>query len=346
LAGLSVAAALERAGRTYCLVEARDRLGGRIQTQAIRGGDGVASFDLGPAWFWPGQPRMAALVAELGLSRFGQYATGQGAYEDERGVVRGRGLVSMAGSFRVVGGLSALIDGLAERSSADCRHTRSAVARVEDRGEHLRAVVQDAGGTPRSFDGRHVVLALPPRLAASRIDFAGAVSDDALQAMRDIPTWMAGHAKVLAVYDRPFWREAGLSGDAGSRRGPLAEIHDASPDAGGPYGLFGFVGVPPEARGDQERLLGAAKAQLVRIFGDAAGNPISLTVHDWAAERHTATKDDHRPLRAHPDYGLPPVLEALCGGRLILAGSEVGATFGGYLEGALEAAEHAVKRLT
>lgn len=31
---------------------------------------------------------------------------------------------------------------------------------------------------------------------------------------------------AFAIYDRPFWREAGLSGTAQSMVGPLAEIHD------------------------------------------------------------------------------------------------------------------------
>ncbi len=41
---------------------------------------------------------------------------------------------------------------------------------------------------------------------------------------------MAGHAKVVALYERPFWREQGLSGDAISHCGTLAEIHDARND--------------------------------------------------------------------------------------------------------------------
>ncbi|GAA3332831.1 hypothetical protein GCM10020331_094480 [Ectobacillus funiculus] len=61
------------------------------------------------------------------------------------------------------------------------------------------------------------------------------------------PTWMAGQAKVVAVYDRPFWRELGLSGYVLSAVGPLEEIYDASPNKG-PGALFGFFGMPPAAR--------------------------------------------------------------------------------------------------
>ena len=59
--------------------------------------------------------------------------------------------------------------------------------------------------------------------------------------------WMAPHAKYIAIYDTPFWREQGLSGEARSARGPLGEIHDASMP-GGSAALFGFFGVPARVR--------------------------------------------------------------------------------------------------
>ena len=79
---------------------------------------------------------------------------------------------------------------------------------------------------------------------------------------------MAGHAKFLATYDRPFWRDAGLSGTALSRRGPLAEMHDASPASDGPYALLGFVGIDSTARAamTEDEWIEDAKAQLVELF--------------------------------------------------------------------------------
>ena len=58
LAGLSLASQLQRSGIDYHLMEARDRFGGRIMAHPHNG----AVFDLGPAWFWPGQPRIERLV--------------------------------------------------------------------------------------------------------------------------------------------------------------------------------------------------------------------------------------------------------------------------------------------
>src|SRR5512143_3301971 len=76
--GLALAERLQHAGTDYTLLEARDRLGGRILSRVIDG----AAFDLGPAWFWPIQPRMAALVSRLGLDVFDQFSEGAIVAED------------------------------------------------------------------------------------------------------------------------------------------------------------------------------------------------------------------------------------------------------------------------
>jgi len=336
LAGLSLAERLHRAGRDVRLFEARDRLGGRID--ALRTPTGAV--DLGPSWFWPGQPRMAALVADLGLTPFEQYAQGAVSFEDEGGTVhRGMGVASMAGSLRVAGGMIRLVEGLAARLSPERLHTGARVtgiARNDGRVTFADGQTLEAG---------HVVLALPPRLAA-RLTFSPELAPERLRALGEIPTWMGAHAKFVAVYDTPFWRAAGLSGDAMSRHGPLMEIHDASGPEGTPAALFGFVGVPAVHRAGKGAEIGqAALSQLARLFGPQALTPRQTALRDWAFEPDTAVADDHVPPRAHPDYGLPADLRDPWDGRLHFAVSEMAPEVGGFMEGALAAAEAAAQRL-
>jgi monoamine oxidase len=328
LAGLALAERLLRAGVACAVFEARARFGGRIAALDAPGG----RVDLGPSWFWPGQPRLARLIADLGLRAFPQYSVGEILFEDAQGIVhRGQGFASMEGSFRVEGGMLGLIEGLLSRLPADCLYPSSPVQEVE------------AGGI-RLIDGRrcvaqHVVLALPPRLAAG-LQFEPALPGDALSSLTDIPTWMAGHAKFVAVYKNAFWRDAGLSGDVMSRRGPLAEIHDASGEDGHPAALFGFLGVPAPYRAGQARQIeAAALGQLARIFGPEAAHPLRTVLQDWALEPLTATQADQIPPPAHPAYGLPASLARLWNGRLHLAATEVAPAMGGLLEGALTSAE-------
>ncbi len=337
LSGLALARMLTAAGRDVLVLEARDRLGGRMLSHSHV--SNAAAFDLGPAWFWPGQERMEALIAALGLQPFEQNCNGDQIYEDEAGRVhRGRGHAAMAGSLRIVGGMGQLIAKLAATLPPRIVHTSHRVTRLEPTIDGLR-VSFDGDRASGDVTCKRAVLALPPRLATARIDMTGVVPATVLRAWSSVPTWMAGQAKIVAVYDQPIWRNQGLSGDAMSRRGPLVEIHDASPTEGGPYALFGFVGVPPHARTDQDALAQATKAQLGRLFGAKAAAPSDVLVKDWAQDQFTATADDMAPLMQHPHYGLPQSHTVVCEGRLLLAGSESAPTFGGYLEGALEAAD-------
>ncbi len=338
IAGLRLADLLHQRGHPFQLLEARDRIGGRVLSEAV----GQGGYDLGPSWFWPGQPRIAEQIDRFDLTRFDQFSTGALAYEDERGQVQyGRGFASMEGSWRLQGGIGALTTALANVLPPDALRLSTPVTGLSREGQGV-TVTLESGETLRA---RRAVIATPPRVAVHRIAFSLPLPAPTLAAMRAIPTWMAGQAKAVAVYDDPFWREAGLSGDASSRRGPMAEIHDASPADGGPYALFGFIGVPPDARQDEPALRAALVEQFGRLFGQQALQPRALLLKDWAVDPYTATDEDRRPLNSHPQYELPPVMGGLWDDTLHFGGTEVAPEFGGYLEGAFAAAEAVANRL-
>lgn len=348
LAGLSVARGLEALGADYVVIEARARWGGRILSEpapvgidAPNGRARDARYDLGPAWFWPGQSRLARLVSELGLSVFEQHARGTLAFEDEQGAVR-RDLdfSTMAGSLRIAGGLGRLADGLAAQLQPARVLLGRAVTAIAQDGEGVAVTARDQAGETVDTRARCAVLALPPRLAG-RLAFTPALDARAAAALAATPTWMAGQAKLLAVYDRPFWRDIGLSGDAASRRGPLVEIHDASPQSAEEGALFGFIGAPPSAR-HPERLARAGLAQLAALFGEEAARPRVVLLQDWAREPFTAAPDDVAQPGGHPLGGLARALTELWDGRLVFASAELGRGHPGLLEGALEAAEDAL----
>lgn len=341
LAGLSIASRLAEDGLDFRLIEARDRFGGRIETEREDGG----YFDTGPAWFWPGQPRILSLLEQLGLETFPQHSAGDLSYEDQHGNVRrGAGFSSMQGSLRLVGGLASLIDALAERLPADNISLNSELKRLAVSEDGMTASVI-CGGRQETIYCNRVVLALPPRVAAETIDFDPPLPSETVRTMENVPTWMAGQAKVVAIYDTPFWRNAGLSGDAMSHAGPMAEIHDASPHESGPYALFGFVGIPAASRNDQARLKALCLQQFGRLFGEQALQPTDLIIKDWARDPRTATPLDHDPVYSHPHYWLPHAMRGLMEGRLMFGSTEVATQFGGYLEGALEAAENVTDAL-
>jgi len=336
LSGLAIADRLSAEGRDFLLVEAQDRLGGRVLTETLSGGQ----FDLGPAWFWPGQPRMAALVRRFDVPVFEQFGAGDTVYQDRSGTVqRLRGFPSMQGSYRLDGGVGRLIESLQSSIDSD-RVLLGTKLQALSEEQHGATATILRNGEIIQVEAVRVVLALPPRVVAEAVQFEPALGTSQVDAMADIPTWMAGQAKILAVYDHPHWRDAGLSGNAMSHRGPMVEIHDASPMESGPYALFGFVGVPPEARlAHPDRLKELAREQLVALFGDAMAQPLDLVLKDWASVSEVSVMRDRTPLGGHPSYGLPGGLRSIWDGRVTLASTETAPGFGGFLEGALEAAE-------
>ncbi len=74
LAGLTAARDLAAAGRSALVLEARDRVGGRVVNREIGGGNIV---EMGGQWAGPTQDRLLALAAELGVATFPTYDTGQ-----------------------------------------------------------------------------------------------------------------------------------------------------------------------------------------------------------------------------------------------------------------------------
>lgn len=201
--------------------------------------------------------------------------------------------------------------------------------------------IAKADGSERTFAAEQVIAALPPRLLAG-IEFSPKVDAATKRLWGDTATWMAPHAKFFAIYDRPFWRDAGLSGTAQSFVGPLGEIHDAT-TASGRAALFGFPSIGADTRMSlgEAALTRSCLAQFARLFGQQALQPRTTIFKDWAADSLTATAED-RSAGAHPGPSAKRWITGAWRERLSLAGSETSATEPGYMAGAVSAAERAV----
>ena len=341
LSGVYAGYLLMRKKKSFAILEARGRLGGRILCPEYQG----FFSDLGPSWYWPDiQPKMSHLIDEMGLTGYRLFEQGMGRFQSVIGDVRNVGEYVMEPlSWRLIGGMTALIEKLCEKIPEKAVRLNHPVCKIKKKTEGALVGVGELEKEPRAlFRAGTVILALPPRLAAATILFEPELSFDLTQAMLKIGTWMAGHAKFYTLYEEPFWREEGLSGQAFSERGPLCEIHDGSNSSGAPYGLTGFVGVPAVQRHHERLVTEAILAQLAVIYGDKAARPTAFFYQDWAREPYTATRYDQPPMLEHPFYHPPAGKPSIWDGTILFAGTETAEQHGGYLEGALNAAERAV----
>ncbi len=331
ISGLATARHLDAVGLSVAVLEARNRVGGRL--------DSVDGLDVGATWFWPNEPRVQRLIADLGVPVYEQHLAGDAIYHDPSGVQRLHGNPIDVPSGRFVRGADSLTRAVvAELPAGTVRLSTEATAIL-----FQRAGLVDVVTTSGDVSARHVVLALPPALAMERLTFDPDFPTGLVSLARSTPMWMGGITKVVARYPDAFWRRAGLSGSAISHVGPIREVHDMSGVDGVPGALFGFV---PTGRVREPTVTrSAVLEQLVTMFGPNAADVDALHIRDWRAERDTSPTDVER-LMAYEHFGDPRYGQPTAEGRLHWASTETAPEFPGHIEGALVAAERAAQTIT
>jgi monoamine oxidase len=213
----------------------------------------------------------------------------------------------------------------------------------------VRAVEQDANGVVLETDAgrwrsRYAIVAIPPSLAG-RIRWTPAMPPDRDNLTARFP--MGATIKFHALYERPFWREAGYSGEVVCDHGPLAVVFDNTSHDGRVPALLGF-GVGRAAREwgarDADTRRTAVLDALARCFGSAAKHPIDWFEQDWSTEPWTGGCPVGNPSPGSLVM-LGPTLRAPVG-RVHWAGTETATEWTGYMEGALQAAERAVAEVS
>ena len=322
-AGLSgiYAATLLQKSHKVTILEARDRIGGRVLT--------VDGFDMGPSWVWQHQRNILRLIHENNLELFSQYTQGLALYDTPKGVERFT-VPPSAPSARVKGGVIALIEALEKKLIFDTIKLNSTVIAIENDQNNLFVKTAD-----KVYKADMVINTIPPRLAVCNIEYKPELPGNLIQKLSSIPTWMGASAKCTIEFETPFWRAQGLSGFGFSHIGPLGELHDACTDD--KAALFGFFHTQAK-----EKCQEAVRAQMVRLFGDDAKQIINIYITDWIQEIYTSTQADHKPMSTHPDYGYDATAYD---NKMYFLGTESAFQDGGYLEGCIISVEKLVKIL-
>jgi monoamine oxidase len=245
------------------------------------------------------------------------------------------GLLSTDGGAqqdRVVGG-SIRISEIMAAGLGDRVHLGAAVRRIAQHGGRVAATTR--GGDV--FEADRAIVTLPPTLAG-RLEYEPVLPPWRDQLTQRLP---AGSViKLYAVYDRPFWRDDGLTGQAASDQGPIKVTFDNSPPGGSPGVLMGFMeandGRAASRLPLEERRV-AALACFVRYFGPRAAEPIEYIERDWTAEEFSrGCYGAHFTPGVWGDFG-PALTEPV--GLVHWAGAECSAVWNGYMEGAVRSGE-------
>jgi monoamine oxidase len=213
-------------------------------------------------------------------------------------------------------------------------------------GSPVQRIVQGEGAVLVESDrvsvrAEAVIITVPPALRG-RIDYVpalGPMHDGLSQRMP-----MGAVIKCHAVYETPFWHEAGLNGRTESDEGPCRITCDNSFPAEDAGVLTGFI-LGSDARewgrrekGDRES---AVLECFARYFGEEALDPLGYAETDWGAELYSRGGYAGVPTPGMLlDHG-PALQESV--GRIYWAGAETSPEWSGYMEGAVESGERAAR---
>ncbi|QQL45922.1 flavin monoamine oxidase family protein [Sulfuriroseicoccus oceanibius] len=336
LSGLVAAYRLHQQGREVRILEARDRAGGRIQT--LRGKRDTP-MELGATWIHPPHLRLRSLVDELGLELFPQYMAGAALYQ--AAMNHPPQTFEMPGDepfFRVVGGTQRITDALLERLPEGCVHYGARVSELRT-GADGDVELQLSGGD-HVLKASQVVVTLPPQRWAGDVRFSPPLSDALIEVATATHTWMADSMKCAVEYERPWWRERGLSGALFSQQGPLIEFMDQCDFENQKFALCGFVNRGLIDGLEREQQIALIDAQLKQAFGSDALDYVGIELKAWQGELGV-----NEGLVPHQFNGHPELQRGYWGGRLYFAGTETAHPHGGFMEGAVIAAERVVAEL-
>ena len=235
---------------------------------------------------------------------------------------------------RFAGGSALIAERLAGRLGAEIVKLSAPVSKITVAGEKVTATT--AAG---EFDGKRMILTAPP-LLAGRIEYEPALPHWREQLTQRVP--MGSVIKCQVIYDEPFWRADGLSGQATGDGEGSRVVFDNSPPDGSPGVLLAFL------EGDEARRLGRDSAQarraavlgsLTRYFGQKAASPNDYLELDWQQEHWTG--GCYGTLfgpNVWTRYG--PALTAPAG-PIHWAGTETSPIWCGYMDGAVRSGERA-----
>jgi monoamine oxidase len=212
----------------------------------------------------------------------------------------------------------------------------------------VRAITQKADRVTVEADGLtvsagRVVVAAPPALALE-IVFDPVLPDDRLALYRSA---VAGsETKTMLVYDEPFWRADGFSGQS-AEPGSAAEVTlDASPGSGTPGIIASFTFGPVAERVDALPAADRRRAVLDALsarFGRKAASPSEVVETAWWTEEWT---------RGCSMAHLPPGILTRYGhllrkpfGRVHWAGTETATISHGAIDGAVHSGERAAAEI-
>lgn len=280
LTGLTLAYLLKKQGISATLLEARPRIGGRIET--IHGANSTP-IEMGATWFGNKHEYLIGLLDELQVGYFPQFQQGIGLFESMSFTPAHQFEMPQGEepSYRIIGGTQRLIDQLVKQIGHENIVLHAPVKAIVRQDEGWQIETEKA-----TYDALTVVSTLSPKLFIETIQVTPALPENTVELCANTHTWMGESTKFAVEYARPFWREQGFSGAIFSQTGIANEIHDHTNYEQNTFALKGFLSSGANNM-SQEQRQAAVIEQLHRLLGEGAKGFTGYYEKLWANEAFT-----------------------------------------------------------
>lgn len=335
LSGLVTAYRLKKAGIPVKILESRGRAGGRINT--VEGADSTP-LEMGATWFVNQHQHLKNLLKELGLRGFKQYLTETVLFEASPfSQSQCISIPPQDPSFRIEGGTGKIVQALLDFFVAEEIQFNEQVKQIVVEEDKVNVIANN-----RTFSAIQVICCIPPALLINSINFKPELPKPVILESQKTHTWMQESVKAGVVYKEPFWRDKKISTIV-SNQGPVIEFYDHSNAISSKFALCGFLH-PDYASLEKEDREERVIFQLKRLLGKKAGEHIGYEEVVWQHEKFTNANTGEAFL-PHQNIGNSIFQEPLYSEKVFISNSETSAVYGGYMEGAVYAANQITKRI-
>lgn len=338
LTGLSLAYLLKKKGLNAHLLEARNRIGGRIDTIS---GNQETPMEMGATWLGKKHQHLVSFLQEIDINIFQQYISGITLFETMSFTPPQRFEVPASDepSFRIQGGTSQIIFKLTELIGRDNISLNFQISKLEKKEDYL-VITNDSG---KKMEADIIISTIPGKLFAHSIECIPSLPLDTLQVFKNTQIWMENSIKFSVEYSQPFWKKNGLSGAVFSQSSLIPEMYDHTNYEENKFALKGFLNgsIAQYEKEDREKMV---ILNLKKFFGDEAENHLGYFDRIWENEKYTFSSTEQF-LPAHYNNGHPIYQNDYWNGTLFFAGTETSPQFGGYMEGAIQSAKFVSEKI-
>jgi monoamine oxidase len=337
LSGLSTAYNLKKQNIQFKVFEAQNRMGGRIETIY---GKNNTPMEMGATWFGKDHKNLIHFLAELNVEYFEQNTEGIALFETMSFEPPQKYFVpaNNPSSYRIQGGTSQIIKTLKEKIGVDNIILNAEIIQIEEQKDCIKIT----DNLQNNFYCKKLVVAIPPNIIKNSLKFIPEMPENVNDIIQKTQTWMSGSTKFSVEYETPFWKKIGFSGSVYSQCGFATEIYDHSNFEKTRFALKGFLNSSAQHFTIKERKEKVIK-QLEHYFGDKSIQFLSYQDKIWNNKYIQSNTDTF--LAPHYNNGHSVYENSYMNNKLFFTGTETSSIYGGYMEGAIFAANSVVKKI-